>query len=127
MGVRYDPERVGELLDVFGKLFMKVIQKRFQVVEEVVSDSQCDFRKGRGCTDMVHVTSYLNFAAGIRGLPSQNSVNAREIFRRASAPALQTGHGNVPTAEHFPWNTVVSRRRRDCLYPPGESGLAKRD
>ena len=72
----------------------------------------------------VHVTSYLNFAAEIHGLPSRNSVNALEIFRRASTPALQTGHGNVPTAKHFPRNTLVSRWRRDRLHPAGESGLA---
>ncbi len=35
----------------------------------------------------VHVTSYLNFSAEIRGFPSRNSVNLRKIFRRASAPA----------------------------------------
>ena len=75
----------------------------------------------------VHVTSYLNFAAEIRSLPSRNSVNAREIFRRASAPALQTGRGNEPTAEYFPRNTVVLRWRRDRLHPAGESGLATRD
>ena len=75
----------------------------------------------------VHVTSYLNFAAEIRGLPSRNSVNASEIFRRAAAPALQTGCGNIPTAEHFPRNTVVSRRRQDRLYSPGESSLATQD
>ena len=75
----------------------------------------------------VHVTSYLNFAAEIRGLPSRNSVNACEIFRRASAPALQTGHGNVPAAEHFPQNMVVSRRQRDRFHLPGESSLATQD
>ena len=42
------------LLDVVGKLFAKVIQKRLQgVVEDVVSDSQCGFCKGRGCTDIL--------------------------------------------------------------------------
>ena len=51
-------------------------------------------------------------------------MNAREIFRRASALALQTGRGNLPAAEHFPRNMVVSRRRRDRFHPPGESGLA---
>ena len=76
---------------------------------------------------MVHVTSYLNFSAKIRSLPSRNSVNGRKIFRRAPAPALQTGRGNVPTAEHFPRNTVVSRKRRDRFHPPGESGLATQD
>ena len=74
--------------------------------------------------DTVHVTSYLNFSAEIRGLPSRNSVNIREIFRRASAPAVQTGRGNVPTAERCPRNTVVLRSQRDCFHPPHESGLA---
>ena len=73
---------------------------------------------------MVHVTSYLNFSAEIRSLPSRNSVNVRKIFRGVSTPALQTGRGNVPTAEHFSRNTVISHRRRDCFHPPGESGLA---
>ena len=37
-----------------GKIFAKVIQNRLQeVVEEVVPDSQCGFRKERGCTDMI--------------------------------------------------------------------------
>ena len=36
------------------KLFTKVIQRRLQgEVEEVVSDSQCGFRKGRECTDII--------------------------------------------------------------------------
>ena len=45
---------------VVGKLFAKVIQKRLQgVVEDVVSDSQCGFRKGRGCTDMIFCARQL--------------------------------------------------------------------
>ena len=70
---------------------------------------------------------YLNFSTEIRGLPSRNSVNVHKIFRRASAPALQTGRGNVPNAEHFPRNTVVSRRQRDRFHRLSESGLATRD
>ena len=43
------------LLDEGGKLFMKVLQKRLQkMAEEVLPDSQCGFRSGRGCTDMVY-------------------------------------------------------------------------
>ena len=80
-----------------------------------------------GVGSTVHVTSYLNFSAEIRGLPSRNSVNVCKISRRASAPALQTGRGNVLTAEHFPRNTVVSRRRRDRFHRPSESSLATRD
>ena len=41
------------LLDVMGKLFARVLNDRLQlVVEEVVSDTQCGFRTGRGCVDM---------------------------------------------------------------------------
>ena len=48
------------LLDIVGKLFAKIIQKRLQgVVEEVVPDSQCGFRKGRGCTDMIFCARQL--------------------------------------------------------------------
>ena len=67
------------------------------------------------------------YSAEVHGLPSQNSVNVREIFCRASVPALQTGRGNVPTVEHFPRNTVASLSRQDRFHPPGESGLATRD
>ena len=42
------------LLDVMGKLFAKVIQGRLQVVvEDTLPDSQCGFRCGRGCIDMI--------------------------------------------------------------------------
>ena len=42
------------LLDVGGKLFAKTIQSRLQdVAEEVLPDSQCGFRRGRGCVDMI--------------------------------------------------------------------------
>ena len=48
------------LLDVFGKVLAKVIQMRLQdVVEEVVPDSQCGFRHGRGCIDMVFCVKQL--------------------------------------------------------------------
>ena len=40
------------LLDVMRKLFAKIIQRRLQKVE-VLSDSQCGFRSGRGCVDMI--------------------------------------------------------------------------
>ena len=43
------------MLDVMGKLFVKVIQGRLQaVVEDVIPlDSQCGFRSGRGSVDMI--------------------------------------------------------------------------
>ena len=48
------------LLDVVGKLFTKVVQVRLQrVAEEVLPDSQCGFRAGRGCADMVFCTRQL--------------------------------------------------------------------
>ena len=39
------------LLDLVGKVFAHIIQERLQVIvaERVLPDSQCGFRKGRGC------------------------------------------------------------------------------
>ena len=48
------------LLDVVGKLFARVIQERLQVIaERVLPDSQCGFRKGQGCCDMIFVARQL--------------------------------------------------------------------
>ena len=48
------------LLEVVGKVFAKIIQRRLQVlVEDVVADSQCGFRSGRGCADMVFCARQL--------------------------------------------------------------------
>ena len=48
------------LLDVGGKMFAKIIQQRLQtVVEEVLPDSQCGFRSGRGCVDMIYCARQL--------------------------------------------------------------------
>ena len=41
------------LLDVVGKVVAKILQERLQqVAEEELPESQCGFRKGRGCADM---------------------------------------------------------------------------
>ena len=43
-----------------GKLFARVINDRLQtVVEDSVADSQCGFRAGRGCVDMVFCVHQL--------------------------------------------------------------------
>ena len=48
------------LLDVVGKLFARVIQERLQVIaEEILPESQCGFRKARGCVDMIFVSRQL--------------------------------------------------------------------
>ena len=40
------------LLDVIGKVFARILQQRLQTVaESELAESQCGFRKGRGCTD----------------------------------------------------------------------------
>ena len=70
----------------------------------------------------VHVTSYLHFSAKIHSFPLHNSMNVRKIYHRGSVPALQTGHGSVPTAEDFP---VVSRSQQDHFHLPVESGLTR--
>ena len=42
------------LLDVFGKVFARILKQRLEIVaEEVLAESQCGFRKGRGCVDMI--------------------------------------------------------------------------
>lgn len=48
------------LLDVAGKVFARLIQQRLQTVaEEVVPESQCGFRKERGCVDMIFAARQL--------------------------------------------------------------------
>ncbi len=48
------------LLNVVGKLVARIVQSRLQVVaEKVLPESQCGFRRGRGCTDMIFVIRQL--------------------------------------------------------------------
>ena len=48
------------LLDVAGKLLGRILQERLQIVaESVLPDSQCGFRQGRSCVDMIFVARQL--------------------------------------------------------------------
>ena len=48
------------LLEVAGKVFARILQDRLQVVaEKVLPESQCGFRKGRGCVDMFFAARQL--------------------------------------------------------------------
>ena len=48
------------LLDVAGKLLGRIVQERLQcITESVLPDSQCGFRQGRGCSDMIFVARQL--------------------------------------------------------------------
>ena len=48
------------LLDVMGKLFGQILQDRLQLIaEKVLPESQCGFRKGRGCVDMIFTVRQL--------------------------------------------------------------------
>ena len=48
------------LLDVVGKVFARILQERLQtVVERVLPESQCGFRKGRGCNDAIFTARQL--------------------------------------------------------------------
>ena len=48
------------LLNVVGKVVARVIQGRLQkLAEEELPESQCGFRKGRGCMDMVFAVRQL--------------------------------------------------------------------
>ena len=44
------------LVDMVGKVVAKILQERLQqVAEEELPESQCGFRKGRGCMDMIFI------------------------------------------------------------------------
>ena len=48
------------LLDIVGKVVARVLQDRLQkIAEDELPESQCGFRKGRGCTDMIFVVRQL--------------------------------------------------------------------
>ena len=48
------------LLDIMGKVFARILQQRLQAVAEgELAESQCGFRKGRRCTDMVFYARQL--------------------------------------------------------------------
>ena len=48
------------LLDVVGKVVARIIQERLQsLAEEELPESQCGFRKGRGCSDMIFTVRHL--------------------------------------------------------------------
>ena len=57
---RCDNWRGIALLDVVGKVVAKVLQERLQkVAEDELPESQCGFRKGRSCTDMIFTVRQL--------------------------------------------------------------------
>ena len=48
------------LLDVVGKVMARLLQERLQLVAEIeLPESQCGFRKGRGCSDMTFTLRQL--------------------------------------------------------------------
>lgn len=62
---RCDNWRGISLLNVMGTLFTNIIQISLQkVVEDVLHDSQCGFRSGRGCMDMFVCARQLKEKAG---------------------------------------------------------------
>ena len=55
-----DNWRAISLLDVVGKVIAIILQDRLQhLAEEELPESQCDFRKGRGCLDMIFANRQL--------------------------------------------------------------------
>lgn len=48
------------LLDVVGKIMARIVQERLSAIaEQLLPESQCGFRKGRGCTDMIFTARQL--------------------------------------------------------------------
>ena len=57
---RCDNWRGIALLEVVGKVMARVVQGRLQrVAEEELPESQCGFRRGRACTDMIFTVRHL--------------------------------------------------------------------
>ena len=57
---KFDNWRGISLLDVMGKVFARILQDRLQVVaEKILPESQCGFRKGSGCVDMIFAARQL--------------------------------------------------------------------
>ena len=55
-----DNWRTISLLDVVGKVVARILQERLQkLVEDELPESQCGFRKGRSCADMIFVIRQL--------------------------------------------------------------------
>ena len=68
------------LLDVMGKLFARVINDRLQTVaEDSVADSQCGFRAGRGCVDMVFCVHQLS-TTSLPSITISNEANQINAF-----------------------------------------------
>ena len=57
---RCDNWRGISLLDVVGKVMTRIVKERLeQITYRILPESQCGFRKGHGCVDMIFVTRQL--------------------------------------------------------------------
>lgn len=62
------------LLDVVRKVVAQVLQERLQeLAEDVLPESQCGFRKGRSCTDMIFTGKLLKSHGNIKLSPLSHS------------------------------------------------------
>ena len=76
------------LLDVVGKV---IVQDRLQqLAEEELPESQCGFRKGRGCTDMTFVVCQL-----VEKTWEHQTKSILPIYRPQKGLGLSTTRGNV--------------------------------
>ena len=66
------------LLDVAGKLVARVVQNRLQVLaERELPESQCGFRRGRGCTDMI----FMVWQLAEKAIEHQTKYQTKHLFR----------------------------------------------
>ena len=57
------------LLNVVGKVMARVVQGRLQqLAEDILPESQCDFRKGCGCTYMIFTVQLCTLARSLCGV-----------------------------------------------------------
>ena len=92
------------LLDVVGKVFAQILQDRLQMVAEtVLPESQCGFRKGRGCVDMVFATRQL-----IENMLIRLVCGPQESIRLCAQASVVVCVGEVWCAPHHSFSDQVS-------------------
>lgn len=77
------------LLDVVGKVMARILKERLEVVaDQILPESQCGFRKDRGCIDMIFVARQLiekvrkhNEALYILFVDLKNSIPRQSLWK----------------------------------------------
>ena len=116
------------LLDVVGKVFGRVLQSRLQQLPGVLPETQCGFRHGRSCTDMIFIVrqiiekcyehrskAFLVFVDLRKAYDSVTWATLWLVLRKLGVPdhlvqLLQSFHDNMDGHHH--------RQRVSCGWHP---------